>query len=176
MKRMPCRWLPVILFVLTGLPHAWAQSVASRPVTLVVQDPSGAVIPGAQVIVLSPTGELLGRLKTTSQGGAVTLDYGYDAYALCISSPGFRSKEESFDTKKRLAQELMIVLQLGGCTACVTVSSYQEPWPPELGSPPLEDLWAATAAGRVFLPSACMGRPQTYTGSAESRPRSQPAL
>ena len=88
---------------------AWGQPTV--PVTVVVKDPSGAIIPRAMV-AFSQTERVPATRLETSADGRATLALVPGSYALRVEAPGFQSRDEHFWVAS--AVTVPVVLTLAG--------------------------------------------------------------
>ncbi len=79
-----------ILFVLVSAPCLSAQTASTGALTVVVTDPSGAAIVGADVTITSPSGEVR-TLKTQADGSAKFAVLTVGNYRVSIADQGFKS-------------------------------------------------------------------------------------
>jgi carboxypeptidase family protein/TonB-dependent receptor-like protein len=127
----------VLLFL--GLPAAWAQ-ISSGTIVGLVEDPSGAVIPNAEIAVKQiATGEV--RTTHTNANGEFNVPFLQPGgYGVTASAGGFKSKNLS-DISLRVDQtvNLRVTLEIGSSTETVEVT----------GSAPLVDS-ATSSLGQVI--------------------------
>src|SRR2546429_1581482 len=84
------RWIRVGL-VLTLIGHALGQGGATGAITGTVEDPSGAVLAGADVRILNQdTGALSRTLKTDANGSFTATLLPVGTYTVSVSSSGFQ--------------------------------------------------------------------------------------
>lgn len=101
-----------------------AQGGSTGAITGVVQDPSGAVIPDAKIVVISEATGLTAReLKSTSAGTFWVTLLRPGKYRLEITAPGF-AKCEALDVEVRVTETTNVItnLKLGQATETITVS------------------------------------------------------
>ena len=128
-KTLLTRWLTLLTalcFLL--LPPAWAQ-VTTGTLTGRVVDPSGAVVPGATVVVISDTQNTRSpAVKTNGSGDYVVPNLTADTYDVEVTSAAFKKelvKGIPVTGGDRVAVP-PITLQVGGTTDTVTVSATTE--------------------------------------------------
>ncbi len=123
------RWAGLAV-LLCGLSAAWAQSYT--PVTVTVTDPSGAVIPGAEIRVTpgSPAGDRL----ITDEHGSAQLGIPAGEYKLHVTAQGFTPAEQKLvvTDKPQTVTVTLAVMQGGG------VNVTPGPAPMQPGAVPLE--------------------------------------
>src|SRR5579859_7504925 len=85
-----CAKLAVVAVVLCFSVLAFAQGGATGAITGTVQDASGAVIPGAEVKVISEaTGQIVRMVSTDSSGTVTATLLPVGSYSLEVSAAGF---------------------------------------------------------------------------------------
>ena len=118
------------LFLSFGLASlGFAQGGATGGVSGVVQDPSGAVIPGAKVVVVSEeTGTTVRQTTSTAAGTFSVTFLTPGLYTLQISSSGFRTYEAR-DVAVRVTETTRVVapMEIGTPKEAVTVESVTTP-------------------------------------------------
>ena len=126
-------WFPAILLGLLSIslgmvPSAWGQSAGLAEISGTVRDQTGAVVPGAQVIISNPSKGV--RVELTTSGGGV-----FDApallpasgYEVTVDKQGFahyQAKDIDLPVGKNIG--LDISLELGAATAQVEVTGTPE--------------------------------------------------
>jgi len=83
--------LLILLILLAWAPVAWAQVRPVGQIVGVVQDPAGAVIPGAEVKVEDEATGASQNRKSGPDGGFVFLNLQVGTYKITVSMPGFRT-------------------------------------------------------------------------------------
>ena len=117
--------LAVVLCALAGLP-AWSQSVAGLGgISGVVRDPSGAVVPGAKVVVANEAKGIRRTLDTNEAGlfssPALVPSAGY---AVTVNKPGFAPFEaQALEVLVGQNVSLNVTLPLAATTTSVEVTS-----------------------------------------------------
>jgi hypothetical protein len=117
----------------------FASTVTAQNIAITVLDPSGAVIPGAHIGIIS----LLGAARNdsdwlhyalfaseqatahTDAAGKATADLAKGSYVISIAAPGFQRYIERIEVQDGLSQSLRPTLLPGnsGCTVCVTTGT-----------------------------------------------------
>jgi Zn-dependent M28 family amino/carboxypeptidase len=117
MKNM--RWLCVVLLALLGSISA-QETTDAVPVTIVVMDATGAVVPHAQ-IELTPAPAAAPKSLESGRDGRLALALSPGTYNLSVSRPGSRRWTESVEVQNAPDEIISVVLK-EGCTAnCLTV-------------------------------------------------------
>jgi hypothetical protein len=116
------RLLFIVIAIVLG---ASAGAAQERQVWVRVEDPSGATIPGAEIIVLSG-GDLLTELTTDDTGLALLEPGAARRLTLVVSAPSFATKEQEIDIPPRPAQPIRIALDIATIETGVTVSAEPE--------------------------------------------------
>lgn len=111
----------VLVFAATGI--AFGQGAVGT-LTGTVEDTSGAVVPGAAIVVTNVATGVESRTTTTS-AGAYTLPYlPAGTYRVRVTAPGFRpAEQENVILRVAQNQAVNITLELGGITEQVSVTS-----------------------------------------------------
>ena len=121
--------LTFALAVLTLVPAAWSQSIATAQLGGVVRDPQGAVIPGASVTVTDPS-KGFSRTVTSDAGGGyqvVQLPPGIYTVTAKTSLPGFHPLiQKNVVLTVGEQAELNFTLTVGGPEMTVVVSAGAE--------------------------------------------------
>jgi carboxypeptidase family protein len=111
------RWIRFgFFFIAFGCcPGVWGQKTGDKSaVTVVVTDPSGAMIPHAEVkIVPVPVGAP-GKLET-GEAGKLAIDLGAGEYNITVREQGFRTATKHIFVQSAASQTVGVVLQVGGC-------------------------------------------------------------
>lgn len=119
-------WFSLCLLVLLAVPSAFPQATTS--LSGVVTDTSGAVVPGAQVKLVSPlTGAA--RSGVTNKAGEYSFpQLAPGRYELTVSSPGFATvKKSAFDLLVSEPATINISLPVATTSSEVTVSAGGQP-------------------------------------------------
>lgn len=113
------------LFVFVCLFSVAAARAQDRQVWVRVEDPSGATIPGAQILVLSGS-DVLGEFTADAKGLAlVSLGQAKDI-KLIVSAAGFATTEQDVAVPARPPQQIVVPLPLAHLQDEVSVSATQE--------------------------------------------------
>ena len=116
------RLASAIVIVCSLTAGVWGQTSQGR-ILGTVTDKSGAVVPGATVVVRNTATDVARTLSTSSSGEflAPSLDPG--SYLVTATAPGFKRSERS-GIKLEVAKDVRVDIQLepGGATETVTVT------------------------------------------------------
>jgi hypothetical protein len=96
-----------------------------RQVWVRVEDPSGATIPAAEIIVMSGS-DVLDELKADGKGLALVTLGAARTIKLVVSAPGFATVEQDFTLPLRPPQQVTVALPIAGIETDVSVSATQE--------------------------------------------------
>jgi hypothetical protein len=96
-----------------------------RQVWVRVEDPSGATVPGAQIIVMAAS-DVLGELTADATGLALANLGAAREITLIVSAPGFATTEQNVSVPTRPPQQIVVPLQIAGIETDVSVSAAQE--------------------------------------------------
>ena len=104
-----------MLYFLVCATEACAQNAGnSTSVTGTVTDPTGAVIPGANVTIHNPVSQFE-RIATTDGMGNFTIpNVPFNPYHLTASATGFSSQVQDIDVRSSVPMKLEIKLELDG--------------------------------------------------------------
>ena len=86
-----------------------------------VSDPSGAVIPGAQVSVVSPQGKTVAQGATDSRGAFRFPAVATGSYILDVLEPGFREAKQPLKVDGRLQSQIRVTLSVAARDETVKV-------------------------------------------------------
>jgi hypothetical protein len=112
-----------LLLVVLGVPHARAQRVYGS-ITGTVTDPTGAVIPGASVVVVEQQTGTQYKAKTDSKGQYRVLQLPVGTYNITVQAPGFETgKVESVRVLLQNTTPANVTLRVGSATQSVTVKA-----------------------------------------------------
>jgi hypothetical protein len=118
------------LFLMLGFAtHGFAQGGPTGAISGVVQDPSGAVIPNAAVVVISEDTGITVRKVTSTGAGTFTVPFlAPGAYTLRVSATGFRVFEVA-DVIVRVTETAHVVaaMEIGTAKEAVTVEAAATP-------------------------------------------------
>lgn len=139
----------VVGFVLSLWP---AFAYAARPehhepthVTITVCDPSGAVIPDAEVWI-GRASDSLKPFFIANDHGTLTADVQPGRYEIDAQFPAFRTRRQQFTVLEAEEQRVNITLQIDGCSSCVVVQNMPVPEPAvPLPNPSIDEVPAAAA-------------------------------
>lgn len=96
-------------------------AATTRKITGVVLDPSGAAIAGAEVILLTVKGALVGRTVTDNEGSFRFEGIAPGAYTIDVRAAGFRETQVEAKLSSRGAGPLRVVMPIAAKTEVVTV-------------------------------------------------------
>lgn len=121
-----------LLTVIVLLPQGRSQTVPISAQTITVHgtvsDQTGAVIPGAQIL-LDSLGKGIAETIVSSEGHfSIQTELG--AYVLKVSSPGFRTYQESVHWTSSTQEPMRIILQVaegGGVNPCSSLCGVSTP-------------------------------------------------
>jgi hypothetical protein len=127
-KFEPASLLAVVIMFFAGVSPALCSQATGTGGTIegVVTDPSGAVVPGAQVVL---SNGVTGYNQTEKSGvdGAFRLsNIPPNNYRLDITSPGLQSSQQTIDVRTSVPLQLKIALALANSTETVDVSASAE--------------------------------------------------
>ena len=86
-----------------------------------VKDSNGGLIPNAQVQI-STSRKNVGNDLTAGDDGKLSVDVPMGSYDLSVTYPGFRPFAKHIEVQNDSHQSIAVVLEVGGCTQCVTVT------------------------------------------------------
>jgi Carboxypeptidase regulatory-like domain len=115
-------WIAIFCLALSTI-HARAQTSGSSSVTGVVTDPSGAVVPGATVVITNPVSEYTRTTKTDSQGNFSFPNVPINPYHLTVNLAGFAPFVKDVDVRSAVPISLKLTLQISGNAENVTVQA-----------------------------------------------------
>jgi len=87
-----------------------------------VKDPTGALVPGAKVVVTQPLTHYEQATQTDAQGSFRLVNLPFNTYKVRVEASGFQPLEQSIDLETTLPQTLDLSLSVEEATAAVTVS------------------------------------------------------
>ena len=89
-----------------------------------VKDSSGAIVPGATVVVTNAGTNEIRRLKTTSTGAFTVADLEPVTYNILVEAPGFKKEQvEGVKVDTASVAGVVVVLQTGSIETQITVSA-----------------------------------------------------
>ena len=117
------RFVVVCSLVLVTSASAWAQQ---RQLTVRVEDPSGATIPNAAIIVLAES-DLIAEQNADGRGMAVIPIRTAQALKLIVTAPGFATQELEVTVPARTtSQTVTVAMTLANIETDVTVSATEQ--------------------------------------------------
>jgi hypothetical protein len=96
-------------------------AATTSKITGAVLDPSGAAIAGAEVILLTDKGALVGRTSTDNEGSFRFEEITPGAYKLDVRAAGFRETQVEAKPSSRAVRPLRVVMPIAAKTEVVTV-------------------------------------------------------
>ncbi len=115
-----CFFLPALLVPAMAF---GAQNGNSAPVHGAVTDPTGAVIPGAEVHLTNPVSGLDRTVVTDATGNFEIPNVPFNRYQVEVTAAGFAALHESVDIRSVVATNLNLVLQIAAASQTVTVEA-----------------------------------------------------
>jgi hypothetical protein len=118
-------YILILSLSFTALP-AWVAAGSSGgagTVSGTVKDPSGAVIPGATVIIHNPVSGYERTASTDASGSFTFTNIPFNPYHLTITDAGFGPHAQDVDLNSSVPVTLNITMELAGGKTTVTVSS-----------------------------------------------------
>jgi outer membrane receptor protein involved in Fe transport len=88
-----------------------------------VKDPTGALVPGARVVVTQPVTNYQQSAQTDAEGAFKLVNLPFNTYKVHIEATGFQPLEQSIDLETTVPQNLDLSLTVEEATAAVTVSA-----------------------------------------------------
>src|SRR6266508_312449 len=113
----------LLLVLLVGLPPAFAQSNNGR-IEGTVQDPTGAVVPGARLTAVNVKTQAKTEATSGSQGEYVLTALPPGIYRLSVEAGGFRKAEiQSIEVNVGTAVAQIVRLEVGAASESVVVEA-----------------------------------------------------
>ena len=88
-----------------------------------VKDPTGALVPNAQVTVTQPVTGYRQSTQTDAQGSFKLVNVPFNTYKVRVEAAGFQPAEESIDLETTIPVNLELSLSLEETTAAVTITT-----------------------------------------------------
>jgi Carboxypeptidase regulatory-like domain/TonB-dependent Receptor Plug Domain len=88
-----------------------------------VADPTGAVIPGATVMIHNPVSQYERTTTTDALGNFSIANVPFNPYHMTVSATGFSAHAQDIEVRSSVPLDVKISLQLAGATATVTVEA-----------------------------------------------------
>ena len=118
------RWtIGFVLFCCIAIPAARSQSVQRVSLQGVVTDATGAVLPGAAVILLNSAAYRIAATTTGGDGTFAFRDLALGRYNVAVERAGFQRKETSVELPTPSGTPLRIALMVAGPGTTVTVTA-----------------------------------------------------
>ena len=108
----------LILLVQSGFSQTRIGSVQGS-----VKDPTGALVPGAKVVITQPLTHYEQSAQTDTQGSFKLVNVPFNTYKVRVEATGFQPFEQSIDLETTIPLTLDLSLSLEEATAAVTVST-----------------------------------------------------
>jgi hypothetical protein len=118
----------LVLFWLAFSPAARSEDQEATHVVVTVIDPSGAVVPGAEVWI----GRMSDSLKPfliANDRGVLTADINPGKYEIDVQFPGFHAHRQGLTVLEIAEQHVNVTLQIISCSECVVVMGMPVPEP-----------------------------------------------
>jgi hypothetical protein len=117
-----------VAFLLAAVPAVWAQRGSEGTVTVTVVDPTGSIVPGAQVELQDLATNDVRKGQTQDKGTYTFVNLALGRYKLTVSNPGFKSQIFN-DVVVQAAQttDIKATLAVGTVTETVEVSGGSAP-------------------------------------------------
>lgn len=115
-------FLLIVTLLLTPI-LAYPQGQGSASITGTVMDPSGAVVPGAEVTVTQTATGVKRATATNSAGQFSASSLAPGKYSLSVAASGFRTHLENFTVLADQILSFHVTLQIGQSTQTVTVEA-----------------------------------------------------
>src|SRR5580700_350266 len=116
-------FLLLVICVGSALPM-WAQSTSTGTIAGSITDQSGAVVPGATVVVTDTTTNVTRATTTNKDGRYILVDVNPGIYNITVTKSGFATtKTEKQEVKVGESLTLNLALQVGGASVVVEVQS-----------------------------------------------------
>lgn len=116
--------LLVLLFSTLGKADAQNSApVLGRDLTGSIQDPTGAVIVGAQITLVGSDGKIVTQGTSDASGGFRFTNLRSGAYTILVTQPGFRDTRQQTRIGTNLRSQLKIVMPLASVNQEVTVGA-----------------------------------------------------
>jgi hypothetical protein len=114
----------VLAFVfLTAALYAPAEGSNAGPVSGIVSDPTGAVIPGAAVHLTNTASGLDRTTVTDATGQFVFTNIPFNPYRISVSAKGFSPLSQKLEIRSSVGNSLNLTLQIAGSSQTVTVEA-----------------------------------------------------
>jgi len=111
-------WAGILIPFRCSLPAPQSNSDTPAHILLVVNDQSGAVVPGAEVQIPS-----LRKTLTTDAYGSVSFEISSGDHDVRIKKPGFLSTTKHIEVRNGTTETVNVVLNIGSPCPCLTVTS-----------------------------------------------------
>lgn len=123
-----CIATTLALLLLTATPPLWAQRGSEGTVAITVFDPTGSIVPGAQLQLQDLATNDVRKAATQEKGTYTFVNLSLGRYKLTVSNPGFKSQIFN-DVVVQAAQttDIKVTLQVGTVSETVEVTGGNSP-------------------------------------------------
>ncbi|GAB4236805.1 MAG: hypothetical protein Kow00109_10470 [Acidobacteriota bacterium] len=124
MKKSKTVWVVLWIVALLAVPVALAQSTGSASLRGTVKDPTGAVVPGADVTLISEATADERHTVSDEEGGFYFGALRPGSYTLRVELPGFKTFEaQGVTLRPSEAGSIAVTLELGEMSETITITS-----------------------------------------------------
>ena len=113
--------LVTVICLVLWVANAGAQTSGSSALSGVVSDPSGAVIPGATVVISNPVSQFTRTTTTDDAGNFSFTNVPLNAYHMTVNLGGFAPYAQDVDVRSSVPLNLKVTLQVSANAENVTV-------------------------------------------------------
>lgn len=113
--------LVTMICLVLWVANAGAQTSGSSSLSGVVSDPSGAVIPGATVVISNPVSQFTRTTTTDDAGNFSFTNVPLNAYHMTVNLGGFAPYAQDVDVRSSVPLNLKVTLQVSANAENVTV-------------------------------------------------------
>ena len=118
----------LLAFLLCSASFIWAQHGSEGTVTVTVLDPSGSVVPGAQVELRDLATNILVKAETTDKGTHTFVNLSLGTYRLSVSKAGFKTQTyDAVIVQAGKTTDISSSLAIGAVTETVEVTTTAAP-------------------------------------------------
>jgi len=111
------------VLILLASANVWSQSISSGTITGSVKDESGAVIPGASVLLRNPVSNYSQTASTDQTGSFRLTNVPLNTYQLTVSAAGFTPSSQQLNVRSTIAIAHDITLTVAVSTSSVTAEA-----------------------------------------------------
>ena len=119
MQRLSTMTVSLLLLTAAG----FSQTTGNSSLGGVVNDPTGAVVPGATVEIHNPVSQYSRSTTTDSAGQFSFTNVPFNPYHVRVTSKGFAEKDEDVDVRSAVPLNLKVALQIQGSAQNITVEA-----------------------------------------------------